>query len=201
MLESVHSPSSNAKADQIEHDEKSLASQYTKSTHERGSAVRFQAATPTPGRKAAAAGPGNGRNALMNKTTAATSRTLVVRKASKASAAAHVIPDVMNQKNVGNVINMLQTAESLLDKEYEKSDFMQALKRRRSYQPKDLSPTQKVEKVKITGKISMLRKILPGQQSLATQIGNWQSSYANQQAMASTGPSFGSQEFEEYKRT
>ena len=56
----------------------------------------------------------------MNKTTvAATSRTNTIggfegRRGTMATIS-HAIPDVMNQKNIGSVIGMLQTAQGLLD--------------------------------------------------------------------------------------
>ena len=63
---------------------------------------------------------GAGRSHPMNKTTvAATSRTNTIggfegRRGTMATIS-HAIPDVMNQKNIGSVIGMLQTAQGLLD--------------------------------------------------------------------------------------
>ena len=53
---------------------------------------------------------------------------------------------------------MLRKAESQLDREYEKSDFMQALRRKQSC-PKPAAPTQRTEKIRLTARIAMLKRV------------------------------------------
>ena len=114
--------------------EASIATMNTKSTHTaKTPAPHQQAKTPLRNRAPKQSQSSGGRLHSLNKTTVL-SGGLDVRKGSEARGGLGTdgssIPDVMNQQNVGNVISMLRKAESQLDREYEKSDFMQAFRRK-----------------------------------------------------------------------
>ena len=112
------------------------------------SSVKGMSKTPLRG----IAAPKSSRNVFLNRTANPNNKSML-------------LADVMKEDNVKSVLHMMNTAESHLDHSYRRSDFMQAKGRAEKeihYKTAKWpyhDPPQKTEKIRLSEKISLVRRV------------------------------------------